>query len=966
MIEVERHPPVEKMISATRGHRIVRSTTVVVAILLHGGCLSAGDRLAPERGEGNSASALLAVYPADGKIELTYEFDPPVQDFRFRYRADPIRDGGWAVLDPEFELVDSSVRHVSGEMIETVRLEVSVDSRFFDRVFPSLQRAGDTGLVFYTDYLMLEGIPLDALRAAVAPENVIAYSGFSSISDAAETIVHDLPTDSSHGVYFGDPQLIHEFAGGVIVSNAAPSGHLLEQLRRTVSPAVEWLGSFMGTDPADLVFVIATVDETSEDDQWRGDFFLGGEVFLRFFGDGWEEGDIEREQIVAKFLYHELVHLVTRLRVQISDDQPEWLWEGIAEYLALTLASSNADEDASKEYADQVLGRAGRCLSVLDAEGVGISHESMRRGDPPYDCGVLAYWLADGAPASLESADQLRAVWTSAVENLDGEDAGYDVGDLLAGLDRTGRTVEQLLLMTLIDGPDGTRWQDRDQLLSRIGVRVSYEFDGAWEARVLSAVIHHILSLYCTPGRMGFTRFADHVELDTEDRCGPLSGDPLVDTINSLGIFDEIRAVYDSVVRACQLGQSVQFGLFETSGKLTVECAEPIDALPPSAVLSLVDERGMVLDDGADALPRPVYIDDLFRTVNIAEPTNLMSMEGQRHMQALPAVGREDIHSNVDGWLVVAGPCAPADDHGRADLSTIAGLASDTRILIVNEAHDRPHHREFIRRLAMRVAPLGYTHFAAEAFFPTVMESEQPHYALTNYGYYVNEPIFGRLVRTVIELGMKLVPYDQGLSDGEESLEFAERVDRREERQALRLTEVMDSLPDDGRMLIHVGYAHASEVPITRSDGNSIEWMAARLKRRTGIDPLTIDQTDCLSGSPAIELSGIEPWHADGQFDLVVAHPELEFRDSRPTWRIDQGAVKVDVPTGIVSESGRTIVEARYRDDPIDAVPIDRVMVWPGESVPLLLPAGSYSIVGFHEDSDRQPSIFIEVDPHID
>ena len=155
----------------------------------------------------------------------------------------------------------------------------------------------------------------------------------------------------------------------------------------------------------------------------------------------------------------------------------------------------------------------------------------------------------------------------------------------------------------------------------------------------------------------------------------------------------------------------------------------------------------------------------------------------------------------------------------------------------------------------------------------------------------------------------------------------------------------------------------AAEVPITWFGGNPVEWMAARLKRRTGIDPLTIDQTDCLSDSDEIQLTFASPRHADGQHDLVVAHPDLKFIDGRPEWRAEGPVTIVAIPDGIVSQRGRTIVEARFLDEPIDAVPIDRVMLWPGESLPLLLPAGSYLIVGFHEGSDEQPSIRIDIGP---
>lgn len=121
---------------------VVRTLAIFVAIPLLAACQTGGDRLTSEPGEGNSASVLLAVHPADGKIELTYEFETPVREFRFRYRADAIRDGSWAVLDPDIELVDGSVRHDSGEVIETVRLEVSVDSGFFGLVWLTYERQG--------------------------------------------------------------------------------------------------------------------------------------------------------------------------------------------------------------------------------------------------------------------------------------------------------------------------------------------------------------------------------------------------------------------------------------------------------------------------------------------------------------------------------------------------------------------------------------------------------------------------------------------------------------------------------------------------------------------------------------------------------------------------------------------------------------------------------------------------------
>ena len=333
-------------------------------------------------------------------------------------------------------------------------------------------------------------------------------------------------------------------------------------------------------------------------------------------------------------------------------------------------------------------------------------------------------------------------------------------------------------------------------------------------------------------------------------------------------------------------------------------------------------------------------------------------------MQTLPAVGREDRQSNVEGRWIVAGQCEPATAHDGDVLGVIADHAADTRIVIVNEAHDRPHHREFSRRLAIRLAPLGYTHFAIEALDPDKFTTDVLPYAHTNFGTYVNEPVFGSLVRTAKDLGLVLVAYDSSISDSEAALDAFERTSLREERQESRLAEVIADLPESERILIHVGYSHAAEVPIWGFGGNQIEWMAARLKQSTGIDPLTIDQTDCLSDSDRIQFAAASPRHADGQHDLVVAHPALKFLNGRPEWCAEGQISQVAIPRGFVNQRARTIVEARYVDEPMDAVPIDRVMLWPGETIPLLLPVGYYWFVGFHEGSDEQLSTTAIVSEH--
>lgn len=540
----------------------------------------------PEPEGVNSASVVLAADPVRGVVELAYEFEPAVGEFSFRYEDGRVRAGSWGPLDREFVLENGSVRRTDGEMFERVRIGLKTDADWYDRVFPALRPVGDSGLVFNTDYLTLEDIQLEEIRAHVVPGNVIAYSNFTSTADAVVDSVHSLPVDRWHYAYFGPEELVHTFTGGVIVSDAPTSSRVLGLLRAGVEPAVEWLRSFLRLERVDSVHVIAAVDEESKDTRWRGDVSESGELFLRFFGDGWNAGSEDLDRNVETFLYHELVHAVANRSFDVGDDEPEWLWEGHAEYLSLVYKGLYAATPDPLWFQAEIQRVTSECINNLEEEAGGISHPTMLRGSGPYDCGVLVYWLLDGAPYAQGAGDRLRRVWSSVAERLAAADSEYGVEDLLAAAGVTRAVHARQLVELLIRGPSGSAWQDRDRLLSELGVRVTYKYDDAWDARARSAIVDHMLDLQCLPGSKGFWSFEDHIRLDTGDRCGPLSGDPRIDRINGLSIFGGIRAVLDDVQAACRDGEFVQFGVFESSESLTVECTAPIRELRPSAILT--------------------------------------------------------------------------------------------------------------------------------------------------------------------------------------------------------------------------------------------------------------------------------------------------------------------------------------------------------------------------------------------
>lgn len=358
---------------------------------------------------------------------------------------------------------------------------------------------------------------------------------------------------------------------------------------------------------------------------------------------------------------------------------------------------------------------------------------------------------------------------------------------------------------------------------------------------------------------------------------------------------------------------------------------------------------------------RPFYVNMFFEKIPAVRPADIRSQAGQSYMQFLPAVGREDIHAAVQDWTLIPGRCAPTGSPEADAIDEIVKRAANTRIVIINEAHDRPRHRAFIQQVATRIRSLGYSVFAAETFSDDISNSNHLPYARWFDGTYSNEPVFGQLIRELKRNDFKLVAYEHRWDATLTELSRYEQVATREEGQANNLVQVFSKMSEDERLLIHAGYSHASEVPIKTFGGEKIAWMASRLKEKTGVNPLTIDQTACQSNSGVTELTSASPRHVPLQFDLVVGHPAIQLENGRPSWRIQDGAYWVDVPPTLRSTTERVLVEARRAGVPHDAVPTDRIMLWPGEIRPLLLPAGKYDISSYFEKSGKQETTVIDV-----
>ena len=317
-------------------------------------------------------------------------------------------------------------------------------------------------------------------------------------------------------------------------------------------------------------------------------------------------------------------------------------------------------------------------------------------------------------------------------------------------------------------------------------------------------------------------------------------------------------------------------------------------------------------------------------------------------------LGREDRGAATGDGDYIARPCGqvPGGASGWSNvIDAIVARADRHRVVIINESHSVTRHRELIRQLLPRLRALGFTTYAAETFAhgdegtdPVALFAAKP-WVNQNEGYYLREPVFGRLVRQAKGLGYRLAAYEERSSQSApEGAGRGERIRARETAQAENLAAIVAQMAPEERLVVHVGYSHASEVPVSRDGGSSDTWMAARLKALTGIDPLTLSQTVCSHPDEEPFLAQSPDDAPPGVFDLVVSHPVAMFREYRTRWRRDGPDIAVEIPQALRPTSQPVVIEAFAAGDPMDAVPIDRVYAEPGEDVPLLLPPGDYTV----------------------
>jgi hypothetical protein len=271
-------------------------------------------------------------------------------------------------------------------------------------------------------------------------------------------------------------------------------------------------------------------------------------------------------------------------------------------------------------------------------------------------------------------------------------------------------------------------------------------------------------------------------------------------------------------------------------------------------------------------------------------------------------------------------------------LEAIPELAKGYRAVFFNEAHNVPLTRTLTVQLLSKLRQEGFNYFAAETLYQTDTKLQSRGYPIKDSGFYTEEPICAEMVRTALKLGFKVVAYE-ATSDA--------IGDAREREQANNVYREVFKADPNAKLVLDAGYAH-----IQKSgkflDGSS---MAEYLHKLSGIDALTVEQTmlfpheDNRDDHPYltevirkinpqvatvfIDAAG-KPWTLRAGYDVSVFFPAQKLDRGRPTWAT-LGTLRKPYPVSgdRCERDYPCLVEARYADEGMDAIPADLMVLDP-------------------------------------
>ncbi|OXB08725.1 hypothetical protein B0A81_08395 [Flavobacterium plurextorum] len=285
----------------------------------------------------------------------------------------------------------------------------------------------------------------------------------------------------------------------------------------------------------------------------------------------------------------------------------------------------------------------------------------------------------------------------------------------------------------------------------------------------------------------------------------------------------------------------------------------------------------------------------------------------------------------------------------------IIDRSKNERIILINEAHNNSRHRVFTTSLLQDLYNNGYRFLGLEALWENLNDKGYP---VIESGFYTKESQFGNLIKEATAIGFTVFGY-------ESTSKTRDGGKTREIEQAENIVKLMKENPDS-KFLIHCGYEHIVEgTPGIKTWEKA---MAGRIIEMTGINPLTIDQTNYsekgtpILNSPYIEMVNLDypvimvnnenqTFNGDKdnpkKIDCCIIHPVTKYKNNRPDWlSLSNERKTVMIKKSKIKEYPALIMAYRINEYENNGIPADIIEISNrDEKTNLILKKGQYKIL---------------------
>ena len=501
---------------------------------------------------------------------------------RFAISSSGLRGISWMsratqISDTWFEVSSQGGSHTS--------FRAEPDSLVLDRVYPSFV-AGEKVGILNLDYWILE----EPLRRQTLLASFPAFFIGSGCKTHAETYVDrgtGIRVDGrGRFVALAIDDSVCQVVDGLTLIDTGTTPRWIRELAVSESDrfAKIFAQRFQMVLPKPTLYLHADLDRAQRS-EFRGEAAWRQTIFLRFFGDAWTEFDDRATERISKFVAHEVLHLwIGKTFYQAPNTQHAWLSEGAAEYLSLT-AQEDFTDPSSQQALNEVSERLTSCLRTLGDKS--MTDPAASRGSAPYDCGYALQWLVDIHDRRIHD----RSIWERwrgyLASRLDREISWE--GFLAWGMQAHSASA---LVSPLFES---TTYDNR---VSALSARLK-ELDLRLETPVLDnprtirrLVLFHLLGQVCDQGDVGFRIHEDSLELNTGDRCGVLSGNPRVKSLDGYDLLSPNTELHAHLSSVCHEQGEVKFAGPSGAQVASLVCEERLPPPPRRVRISTADTSG--------------------------------------------------------------------------------------------------------------------------------------------------------------------------------------------------------------------------------------------------------------------------------------------------------------------------------------------------------------------------------------